>query len=115
MLVSLARINCANISDWESFHDEFNRVFSFPDFYGRNMDAWIDCMTCIDAPDDGMTGIHCENDSFLTIELENVNQLRDDRAEYLEAIVDCVAFVNWRRIESGDKPVLALSYYRTSD
>jgi hypothetical protein len=20
---------------WESFHDEFNRVFGFPDFYGR--------------------------------------------------------------------------------
>ncbi len=79
------------------------------------MDAWIDCMTSIDVPDDGMTSIHCENDSFMTIELENVSKLRDDRAEFLEAIVDCVAFVNWSRIESGDKPVLALSYYRTSD
>ncbi|MEL7185681.1 MAG: barstar family protein [Pseudomonadota bacterium] len=115
MLVSLARIDCANIEDWDSFHDEFNRVFAFPDFYGRNMDAWIDCMTSIDAPDDGMSGIHCEKDGFLTIELENVNELRGNRIEYFEAVVDCVAFVNWRRIETGDKPVLALSYYRTTE
>ena len=115
MLISLARIDCANIKDWDSFHDEFNRVFEFLDGYGRNMDAWIDCMTCIDDPDDGMTGIHCEEDGILTIELENVNELRGKRFEYWEAIVECAAFVNWRRIDTGQKPVLALSYFRTAD
>lgn len=115
MIVSLARIDCANILDWPSFHDEFNRVFEFPDFYGRNMDAWVDCMTSIDSPQDGMTGIHCEKGSFLTIELENVDDLRGDRAEYLEAILDCTAFVNFRRIDVNDKPVLALSYFRRKD
>jgi hypothetical protein len=79
------------------------------------MNAWIDCMTSIDAPDDGMSGIHCEKDSFLTIELENVNELRGNRLEYLEAVVDCAALVNWRRIETGEKPVLALSYCRATD
>ncbi len=115
MLVSLARIECANINDWDSFHDEFNRVFEFPDFYGRNMDAWIDCMTSIDAPDDGLTGIHCEKDHFLTIELANVDELQGDRLEYFKAIADCAAFVNWRRIEVGQKPVLALSYHRSAE
>ena len=115
MLVSLARIDCANIKDWDSFHDEFNRVFEFPDFYGRNMDAWIDCMTSIDTPDDGLSGIHCERGGFLTIELDNVNTLNGDRSEYFEAITDCTAFVNWRRIENGGKPVLSLSYYRDDD
>jgi hypothetical protein len=114
MLVSLARIDCANIEDWDSFHDEFSRVFAFPDFYGRNMDAWIDCMTSIDDPNDGLTGIHCKHGDFLTIELENVNELQGDRLKYLEAITDSTAFVNWRRIEKGEKPVLALSYYRTA-
>ena len=69
MNVSLARIDCETIDDWDSFHHEFNRVFGFPDFYGRNMDAWIDYMTSIDAPDDGMTNIHCESGKVLTIEL----------------------------------------------
>ncbi len=115
MPVSFARIDCANIRDWESFHDEFDRVFAFPEYYGRNMDAWIDCMTSIDDPDDGLTGIHSEKGHFLTIELANVDELRGDRLRYFEAIVDCAAFVNWRRIEIGEKPVLALSYYRTSE
>ena len=39
MIVSLARVIGRNIRNWDSFHDEFNRVFGFPAFYGRNMDA----------------------------------------------------------------------------
>ena len=35
------------ITDWESFHHVFKQTLGFPGFYGRNMDAWIDCMTCI--------------------------------------------------------------------
>ncbi|MEL7023238.1 MAG: barstar family protein [Pseudomonadota bacterium] len=113
MIVSLAKIDCSRITDWPSFHDEFDRVFAFPDFYGRNMDAWNDCMTSIDTPDDGMTSIHCPPGGVLTIELENVDELAGDRVEFLEAIVDGVAFVNFRRIDVGEQPVLALSYFRS--
>lgn len=112
MIVALATIDCSRITDWPSFHDEFDRVFGFPDFYGRNMDAWNDCMTSIDSPDDGMTKIHCALGGVLTIELSNVDDLAGDRAKYLEAIVDGVAFVNFRRINIGEQTVLALSYLR---
>jgi hypothetical protein len=27
--------------------------------------------------------------------------------------VDCSAFVNWRRIEVGQRPILALSFYKS--
>lgn len=110
MIVSLIKIDCKNINDWDSFHDEFNRVFGFPDFYGRNMNAWIDCMTSIDAPDEGMTSIHCENGMVLTIELENAKEFKERCPEQFSAIVECSAFVNWRRIEVGEGAVLALSY-----
>ena len=39
------------ISDWESFHEVFSEVLGFPSFYGRNMDAWIDCLTSADGAD----------------------------------------------------------------
>ena len=110
MIVSLARIECENIIDWDSFHDEFNRVFEFPDFYGRNMNAWIDCMTSIDAPDDGMTNINCESGKVITIELENVKAFKERCPEQYMAILECAAFVNWRRVEVGEQPVLALSF-----
>jgi hypothetical protein len=41
----------------EDFHDIFNEAFGFPAFYGRNMNAWIDCLTSLDAPADGMTRV----------------------------------------------------------
>jgi RNAse (barnase) inhibitor barstar len=42
------------ITDWPSFHDVFKQALGFPDFYGRNMNAWIDCLTYLN---DGMTTV----------------------------------------------------------
>jgi RNAse (barnase) inhibitor barstar len=111
MIVSFAKIDCSKITDWQSFHDEFARVFGFPAFYGRNMNAWIDCMTYLDQPEDGMTSIHCEPGRVLTIELENVKDFKIRCPEQFSAIIECSAFVNWRRIEMGQQPVLALSFW----
>ena len=32
----------ADIKDWDTFHHTFARTLGFPDFYGRNMNAWVD-------------------------------------------------------------------------
>jgi RNAse (barnase) inhibitor barstar len=111
MHVSFARIRARSISDWKSFHDEFARVFGFPEFYGYNMDAWIDCMTSLDAPEDGLTSIHVEKGHCLTIEVEDAEHLRGACREQYDALVECAAFVNWRRIERGNPAVLALSFF----
>jgi hypothetical protein len=110
MLVSLARIEGLNIKDWASFHDEFHRLFGFPDFYGRNMDAWIDCMTSLDAEEDGLTSIHVAPGTVLGLEIVDAASLRDEHPEQYRALIECAAFVNWRRIERGLPPVLALSF-----
>jgi RNAse (barnase) inhibitor barstar len=88
MIVSLAKIDCASIHDWPSFHDEFDRVFAFPDSYGRNMDAWIDCMSSLDAPEDQLTGIHCARGRVLTIELGNVHGFKQRNPEQYAAIFE---------------------------
>jgi hypothetical protein len=111
MIVSKASIDCANIHDWPSFHDEFAHVFGFPDFYGRNMDAWIDCMTSLDAPEDGMSQIHCARGSVLTLDLVQVKAFKHRCPELYNAIIECSAFVNWRRLETDKPPILALSFY----
>ena len=41
---TLVEIDTARITDWGTFHDVFAEAFGFPDFCGRNMDAWIDCI-----------------------------------------------------------------------
>jgi RNAse (barnase) inhibitor barstar len=106
----LASINCAKIRDWSSFHDEFAAVFGFPGFYGRNMNAWIDCMTSLDDPEAGMTSVHAAKDHVLTLQLENVKPFRDQHPDLYAAIIECAAFVNWRRLEVGEPAVLAISF-----
>ena len=54
----IVRIDASRITSWDTFHDVFAKDFGFPDFYGRNMDAWIDCMTCLDDPESCMTTVH---------------------------------------------------------
>ncbi|MEL7085881.1 MAG: barstar family protein [Cyanobacteria bacterium P01_G01_bin.4] len=110
MIVSLAQIDCKNIQDWESLHDEFDRVFGFPEFYGRNMNAWIDCMSSLAEPDDALTQIHCPPGGVITIELDRAREFKSRYPEQYLAILEGAAFVNWRLIEIGQHPVLALSF-----
>lgn len=104
-------IDLGQISDWRSFHRVFKEKFGFPAFYGENMNAWIDCMTCLDAPDDGMSTIHAPVGGVLVLTLESVADFKRRCPEIFHALIDGAAFVNWRRLEQGDPPVLSISYY----
>jgi hypothetical protein len=110
MIATFVSIDCPKIHDWDSFHDEFAAVFGFPDFYGRNMNAWIDCMTSLDEPDHGMTRIHAPKGNVLTMQLEGVAPFREQYPDLYAALIECAAFVNWRRIRVGEPAVLAFSF-----
>jgi len=110
MIATKVSLDCDIITDWQSFHGEFSKAFGFPDFYGKNMNAWIDCMTYLDNPAAGMSAIHCDRGSVLVLELLHVKAFRHQFPELYEAIVDGVAFVNWRRLKTGDPAVLAISF-----
>jgi hypothetical protein len=75
------------------------------------MNAWIDCLTSIDEPGDEMSTVHCVKGSVLTLELQSVRDFRRRCPEQYAALIECSAFVNWRRLEVGEAAVLALSFY----
>ena len=77
-----------------SFEAHVAEAFGFPDFYGRNMDAWIDCMSDLDRPNHRMTTIHGTPADPVVIEIDNAAQAHDG---VLEALRSCTAFVNERR------------------
>ena len=112
MTSTIVKLDTRRIHDWDSFHDVFADVFSFPDFYGRNMNAWIDCFTSLDEPEDGMTAIHAPKGGVLTIHLEHCHEFAVRCPDLYEAIIECAAFVNWRRIETDQPAVLALSFWK---
>jgi RNAse (barnase) inhibitor barstar len=109
--MEIAEIKCENISDWETFHDEFNRVFGFPAFYGRNMNAWIDCLSYIDCPNEEMSKIHCKPGHTMVLLLKDAEEFKKRCPEQWEQLNECTAFVNWRLIEKGEPPLLSLAYY----
>ena len=113
MFEKLVKIEAKNIQDWESFFREFDRVFGFPEWFkpeNASMDGWIDFMSSLDDPEDNMTKIHCEKGKILTIQIENAADFKMRCPEQFNALVDCAAFVNWRLIDVGADPVIALSY-----
>jgi RNAse (barnase) inhibitor barstar len=105
-----AHIDLAEIVDWASFHAVFQEKLGFLEGYGANMDAWIDCMTCVDAPEDGMSTVHAPRDGVLVLVLESVADFRKRCPQIFDELLDCSAVVNHRRMEMGDPPVLSLSY-----
>lgn len=90
------KIDAQGIKDWDSFHDVFSQTFNFPAYHGRNMDAWIDCM-------DDITS------EITLIDLGDCRTLKENYPEIVEAINECAAFINYRRIEAGENPALIIS------
>jgi hypothetical protein len=97
-----------NITDWESFHTMFAEVIGFPDFYGRNMDAWIDCMSYLDDADAGMTRLSVAHGEVFHLEIADTQDFQRRLPEIFRVFVECAACVNSRRMNLGESPVLSL-------
>lgn len=99
--MAIHAVDGKSISDWASFHAWFAAEFGFPDYYGKNMDAWIDCM------DDFSDG----DNTITTLLLAHAEHLRATSPEIYDALIECSAFINWRRVSQGGPPALALAFH----
>lgn len=93
--------------DRETFHRESRRVFGFPDFYGRNMSAWIDCMSTL-RDNDGMSSYVLQRDEVLRIEILDGQAWRKRVPDIAMALEDAIHECNERYREHGEKPALEL-------
>src|SRR5689334_22493580 len=110
--MKIVDIETSEIKDWDSFHNYFSKIFGFPDFYGKNMDAWNDCMTYLDEPDSGMTAnISGNKKDCVVLNILNVTEFKQRVPHIYDALVECSSFVNYRRIESGYAPIIFLSFF----
>ena len=108
--MSRVRIDGSRIVDDETFHDEFSRALGFPGFYGRNMNAWIDCMSYVDEPNAGMTNVHIDRGGMLVLEVTDAEGLQSRCPSLMTDLVLCSAFVNRRYVDDGESPPLALVF-----
>lgn len=93
--MATVRLDSKKIVDWSTFHSECKEAFGFPDFYGANMDAWIDCLTYLDEGD-GMSKFHLIGNAPLHIEILDSADFRSRLPEIFDALRKCKTAVNER-------------------
>lgn len=106
---TMVRIDGNLIVDAGTFHSVFAEAFGFPGFYGRNMNAWIDCMGYLDIPSAGMSSVHVTPGQSLALVIDDASSFRDRCPAMFDAFVECLACVNWRRIEDNRPPLVTLA------
>lgn len=107
--MATARLDTESITDWQTFHGACREAFGFPDFYGMNMNAWIDCLSCLDEGD-GMSRFHLGEGERLHVEVPAAESFKARLPEIFEALVECSAAVNRRYVESGKPPALSMIF-----
>jgi hypothetical protein len=102
-----AELNGASILGWDTFHSECVQAFGFPDTYGNTMDAWVDCLSYL-RDEDGMTRFRLKQNEVLEIVVKDAAAMRERVPDLLEEMTFCVAGINERYEDYGEKPALAL-------
>ncbi len=107
--MAVVRLNTEQITDWASFHQVCKEAFGFPDFYGANMNAWIDCLSSL-TEDDGMTRFVISEDEMLHIEVTDTKIFIRRLPELFQTLIEGSAFVNSRYQEEQKKPKISLVF-----
>jgi RNAse (barnase) inhibitor barstar len=105
--MAVAKIDASKILDWPTFHSQCAVAFGFPDFYGQNMNAWVDCLSYL-TEGDGMSRFVLTEGELLFIHIEHFKEFSTRLQGISSALLECTASTNQRYIESGDIPRLVL-------
>jgi len=105
----LIRIDARKLKDSSGLHTAMGEAFGFKEGYGKNLDALVDCFTNLDNPKLALSRLQVFPGTVILLALENYDPTGPSFAQ-VKALTDVVAFVNWRRLERGQPPVLALAY-----
>ena len=108
----IVRVDARRLTDKAGLHAAVAEAFGFPASYGKNLDALVDCLTHLDDPAAGMSRVQVFPGRVVLLAIDHVSKAGRSAAEQVQALVDAVAFVNWRRLERGQPPVLAVAYER---
>jgi RNAse (barnase) inhibitor barstar len=95
------------ITDWPAFHRESQAAFGFAACYGRNLDAWVDCLSGV-RDGDRMSAIALAPDEMLDIELRHAAALSRAAPQILQTLSELIDAVNARLADAGQAPALRL-------
>ena len=106
--MATAELNGAAITDFPSFHAACKAALGFPESYGETMDAWVDCLSYL-RDDDGMSKFRLKPNEVLEIVIKDAAAMKAAVPDILEEVTYCVAGINERYDDYGEKPALKLT------
>jgi RNAse (barnase) inhibitor barstar len=106
--MATAELNGAAITDFASFHAACKAALGFPDTYGNTMDAWVDCLSYL-RDEDGMSKFRLKPNEVLEIVIKDAAAMKAAVPDILEEVSYCVAGINERYDDYGEKPALKLT------
>lgn len=100
-------IDFKNVKTLKDMHYMLKEIFGFPDFYGYNVNALIDCLGDLRYPDYGMSKITLRENEILYIFIYNFPFHNDIICNnFLVAISN----VNQKNIINGENPSISLFF-----
>ncbi len=105
--MATAELNGADIKDFTSFHAQCKAAMGFPDSYSDTMDAWVDCLSYL-RDDDGMSKFRLKPNEVLEIVVKDAEAMKAAVPDILEEVAYCIAGINERYEDYGEKPALKL-------
>jgi barstar (barnase inhibitor) len=101
------QIDLSNVDDDQAFHLVWAKALGFPSWYGKNWDAWIDCMSALRSGDTGVE-VQIARDEVLEIEIRGTEALAARTPKIVCNLVDCASVVNRRYMRIGERPPVLL-------
>lgn len=105
--MAIAELQGKAMLTMDGFHAESKQAFGFPETYAGTMDAWIDCMSYL-RDEDGMTKFRLFPKELLQIVVVDAAVMQNRAPDILEELTYCVAGLNERYEDYGEKPALQL-------
>lgn len=99
-------IDFSEVNSLDELHDLLAYAFQFPDFYGKNIHALIDCLSSLPYPEHEMSGFILDKDEALFIETEGLSKMN---LTCLTHFLAAVEFVNQRKISRNLGKMIYLS------
>ncbi|KAA8993836.1 barstar family protein [Affinibrenneria salicis] len=102
-------LNFSSIKTVDELYDELSLKLGFPDFFGRNIDAVIDCMFGVRYPDEGMIKVNVSEDGCLSLNIKNFSSAD---VKLKDSIIHIVEYVNYKYQFKGLEPAILLCFIK---
>jgi hypothetical protein len=106
-VLQMVRLDLTEITSLKLLHVALAKTFGFPNFYGKNYAALVDCLSSLRYPEHGMSAVTIDSkDDSLELQLRNLSACG---TEISQTLLGAVEAVNKRAMANGLRPAILIS------